>query len=365
MQHEQARRAHHLDRVARRERVVHPVRHPPAGHPLHRRGERIADVGRARHRVAADDRLAVDRRRGTCRTARPRRRTSSASAGGTSRTNDRVSAVSSTTATTGERVVLVVGQASAIPVGGSADDNAISRFLLVWFSVREWRRVVTRQPMTHARGRCGRCRPRSASATSPRGGGPTRRSAALVDRSLRARARRRPCTSGRRRGRGTAPTPTSTPTRCGSSPRSRDAGLEPGDVVAFQLPNWREAVVAFYGLAMGGYVLVPIVHIYGPKEVRFILGQSGARAYISADRYGHVDYLDIVDGAAPDELAGSGAARRRRRRPTARRRARACGASAGTSSTPRRRPRRDRRRRPRRRVRARVHVGHDERSRRA
>jgi acyl-CoA synthetase (AMP-forming)/AMP-acid ligase II len=81
-----------------------------------------------------------------------------------------------------------------------------------------------------------------------------------------------------------------------------DAGIEPGDVVAFQLPNWREAVVAFYGLAMGGYVLAPIVHIYGPKEVRFILEQSGARAYISADRFGHVDYLDIVDGAEPGEL---------------------------------------------------------------
>ncbi len=81
-----------------------------------------------------------------------------------------------------------------------------------------------------------------------------------------------------------------------------DAGFEPGDAIAFQLPNWSEAVVAFYGLALGGYVLVPIVHIYGPKEVRFILGQSGARAYISADRHGHVDYLDIVDGAAPGEL---------------------------------------------------------------
>jgi acyl-CoA synthetase len=80
------------------------------------------------------------------------------------------------------------------------------------------------------------------------------------------------------------------------------AGIEPGDAVAFQLPNWREAVVAFYGLAMGGYVLVPIVHIYGPKEVRFILAQSRARAYISADRYGHVDYLDIVDGAGSDQL---------------------------------------------------------------
>jgi acyl-CoA synthetase (AMP-forming)/AMP-acid ligase II len=77
----------------------------------------------------------------------------------------------------------------------------------------------------------------------------------------------------------------------------RAEGLEPGDVVAFQLPNWREAIVAFYALAIGGYVLVPIVHIYGPKEVRFILAECGARAYISADRFGHVDFLDIVDGA--------------------------------------------------------------------
>ena len=82
----------------------------------------------------------------------------------------------------------------------------------------------------------------------------------------------------------------------------RERGIEPADAVAFQLPNWQEAVVAFYGLAMGGYVLVPIVHIYGAKEVRFILAQSGARAYISADRQGYVDHLDIVDGAAPGEL---------------------------------------------------------------
>ncbi|MGO9872802.1 MAG: AMP-binding protein [Acidimicrobiia bacterium] len=85
-----------------------------------------------------------------------------------------------------------------------------------------------------------------------------------------------------------------------------EAGVERGDAVAFQLPNWREAVVAFYGLAMGGFVLVPIVHIYGPKEVRFVLAESRARAYISADRYGHVDYLDIVDGAPPDTLAHLG-----------------------------------------------------------
>ena len=61
-QHEEPRRAHHLDGVARRERVVHPVRHPPAGDALHRRREAVAHVRRARHRVAAHDGLAVDRR---------------------------------------------------------------------------------------------------------------------------------------------------------------------------------------------------------------------------------------------------------------------------------------------------------------
>jgi acyl-CoA synthetase (AMP-forming)/AMP-acid ligase II len=80
------------------------------------------------------------------------------------------------------------------------------------------------------------------------------------------------------------------------------AGLQPGAVVAFQIPNWREAIVSFAALAMGGYVLVPIVAIYGRKEVAFILEQSGAEAYISPAAYGHVDYVGIVDQAAPASL---------------------------------------------------------------
>ena len=82
----------------------------------------------------------------------------------------------------------------------------------------------------------------------------------------------------------------------------REMGAQPGDAVAFQLPNWREAVVSFAALALGGYVVVPIVHIYGRKEVAFILEQSGAVAYISPLAYGHVDYGAIVDTAAPASL---------------------------------------------------------------
>jgi len=81
-----------------------------------------------------------------------------------------------------------------------------------------------------------------------------------------------------------------------------EMGVQPGDAVAFQLPNWREAVVSFAALALGGFKVVPIVHIYGRKEVAFILEQSGAVAYISPLAHGPVDYGAIVEQAAPASL---------------------------------------------------------------
>jgi acyl-CoA synthetase (AMP-forming)/AMP-acid ligase II len=81
-----------------------------------------------------------------------------------------------------------------------------------------------------------------------------------------------------------------------------DHGVEPGAVVAFQLPNWRQAIVSFAALTMGGYVLVPIVHIYGRREVSFILDECGAEAYLSPAAYGHVDYTAIVGHHAPSQL---------------------------------------------------------------
>ena len=71
----------------------------------------------------------------------------------------------------------------------------------------------------------------------------------------------------------------------------RAHGVGPGDVVAFQLPNWVEAAVTFYACALLGVTLVPIVHFYGPKEVGFILRQSRARALVIVGRYGKRDFL--------------------------------------------------------------------------
>ena len=53
-------------------------------------------------------------------------------------------------------------------------------------------------------------------------------------------------------------------------------GIGPGDVVAFQLPNWLEAAITFYAVALTGATLVPIVHFYGPHEVGYVLRESQA-----------------------------------------------------------------------------------------
>ncbi len=76
----------------------------------------------------------------------------------------------------------------------------------------------------------------------------------------------------------------------------RAAGVGAGDVVAFQLPNWIEAAVTFWAAALLGAVVTPIVHFYGPKEVAYILRRTAVRALITADRFGHQDYVAALEG---------------------------------------------------------------------
>jgi acyl-CoA synthetase len=71
----------------------------------------------------------------------------------------------------------------------------------------------------------------------------------------------------------------------------RARGIGPGDAVAFQLPNWVEAAATFYAVCYLGATVVPIVHFYGAKEVAYILRKTNVKALVTADRFGHLDYL--------------------------------------------------------------------------
>jgi acyl-CoA synthetase len=80
----------------------------------------------------------------------------------------------------------------------------------------------------------------------------------------------------------------------------RARGVGPGDAVAFQLPNWVEAATTFYAAALLGAVVVPIVHFYGPKEVGYILSRTHVKAFVTADRFGHLDYLANLERLRPE-----------------------------------------------------------------
>ncbi|OBJ69375.1 AMP-dependent synthetase [Mycobacterium marseillense] len=79
----------------------------------------------------------------------------------------------------------------------------------------------------------------------------------------------------------------------------RARGVGPGDVVAFQLPNWVEAAVTFWASALLSAVVVPIVHFYGPKELRYILASVRPRVFITAEGFGRMTYAPEVCADVP------------------------------------------------------------------
>jgi acyl-CoA synthetase len=80
----------------------------------------------------------------------------------------------------------------------------------------------------------------------------------------------------------------------------RDRGVGPGDVVVLQLPNWVEAGVAYWAAAYLGAVVVPIVHFYGPKEVRYILDTVDPDVVVTPAAFGSADHLAMYDDLLRD-----------------------------------------------------------------
>lgn len=90
-------------------------------------------------------------------------------------------------------------------------------------------------------------------------------------------------------------------------------GVGPGDVIAFQLPNWMEAAATFWASTVLGAVVVPVVHFYGRKELAHIMATARPTVFVTAAEFNRLRYhpdlvedvpiVGVVDGAtigAPD-----------------------------------------------------------------
>jgi acyl-CoA synthetase (AMP-forming)/AMP-acid ligase II len=75
-------------------------------------------------------------------------------------------------------------------------------------------------------------------------------------------------------------------------------GIRLGDAVAIQLTSRFECAVAYQAILLCGAMLVPIVHIYGPSEVEFILSESRARLLVMPAKFRSSSYLERVPSYA-------------------------------------------------------------------
>lgn len=72
-------------------------------------------------------------------------------------------------------------------------------------------------------------------------------------------------------------------------------GVEKGDRVALNLPNWPEFVVAVLAAADVGATIVPVNPAYSPRELQFVLRNTEATLVVTAERYGGVEYLELFE----------------------------------------------------------------------
>ncbi len=71
-------------------------------------------------------------------------------------------------------------------------------------------------------------------------------------------------------------------------------GLGNGDVVSFQIPNWREGAVIDIAAAAMGLVVNPIVPIYRDAELTFILDDAKTRLMFIPESFRSIDYLEML-----------------------------------------------------------------------
>lgn len=78
-----------------------------------------------------------------------------------------------------------------------------------------------------------------------------------------------------------------------------DSGVNPGDVVTFQLPTWAEFCPIFIGIAKAGAVMHPVARNYSEDDLIYIMNKVQTRAFICPTYHHTTDHeklaLECVD----------------------------------------------------------------------
>ncbi|MFC7157654.1 AMP-binding protein [Halomarina halobia] len=77
-------------------------------------------------------------------------------------------------------------------------------------------------------------------------------------------------------------------------------GIEAGDIVSYQLPNWTCASAVHLAISYVGAVANPIVPIYRRSEVSYILGDAQSKCIVVPEKFRGFDYPEMIAGVVPD-----------------------------------------------------------------
>lgn len=79
-----------------------------------------------------------------------------------------------------------------------------------------------------------------------------------------------------------------------------DMGIEAGDVVSFQLPNWNPFLIVQFALTRIGAVSNPLIPIYRQRELRFMMKLAGSRVMIIPRTFRDFDYTEMMRELWPE-----------------------------------------------------------------
>lgn len=71
-------------------------------------------------------------------------------------------------------------------------------------------------------------------------------------------------------------------------------GLQPGDTLLLQLPNWPEFVISYYALQKAGLVMVSLTVNHTAREIAHLANLTQPKGWILPDRYRKIDYLPLI-----------------------------------------------------------------------
>ena len=87
-----------------------------------------------------------------------------------------------------------------------------------------------------------------------------------------------------------------------------ELGVQPGETVAYQLPNWREFVALTLGAMKIGAVCCALMPIFREREIAFAVRRAKARVLVVADEFRGRKHADEAAAMLVSHSAGNGAA---------------------------------------------------------